>query len=124
VTVLIADDDVLFLSALDAILDVEERIRVVGKAQDGQEAVRLAGELEPRVVVMDLSMPLLDGFAATQQIRAALPATSVLVLTGSADPADMERAAAMGAVGYVTKDRIGSDLVPAILAAGASGELS
>ena len=124
ITVLIADDDELFVSALEAILAGDERIRIVGRAADGEVAVRLAGELEPQVVIMDLSMPVLDGFDATRQIRAALPETSVLILTGSADPADMKRAEEMGAAGYVTKDRIASDLVPAILAARENGKLS
>jgi two-component system response regulator DesR len=124
ITVLIADDDELFVSALEAILAGDERIRIVGRAADGEVAVRLAGELEPQVVIMDLSMPVLDGFDATRQIRAALPETSVLILTGSADPADMKRAEEMGAAGYVTKDRIASDLVPAILAASENGKLS
>jgi DNA-binding NarL/FixJ family response regulator len=124
VTVLIADDDELFVSALEAILASDERIHVVGKAADGAVAVRLAGELEPRVVIMDLSMPVLDGFDATRQIRVALPETSVLILTGSADPADIARAKEIGASGYVTKDRIASELVPAILAAAESGRLS
>jgi DNA-binding NarL/FixJ family response regulator len=115
VEVLIADDDELFRSAVDAILGAEPGLRVVGRATDGEEAVRLVAELEPDVVLMDLSMPVVDGFLATQQINERSPKTRVLVLTGSPEPTDIERAEAAGAAGYVTKDRIASELVEAIL---------
>jgi DNA-binding NarL/FixJ family response regulator len=115
VEVLIADDNGLFRSALDAILAAEPEVRVVGRATDGEEAVRMAAELEPDVVLMDLSMPVLDGFLATEQIQEESPDTRVLVLTGSPERTDVERAEAAGAAGYVTKDRIASELVAAIL---------
>jgi DNA-binding NarL/FixJ family response regulator len=125
VRVLIADDNGLFRTALEAILDSEDGIEVVGRAKDGEEAAALAAERDPDVVLMDLSMPVLDGFEATRRIRAETPGTAVVVLTGSADEADVQRAAEAGAVGYVTKDRILSDLVEAIAAAaGAEGSLS
>ena len=116
VRVLIADDNDLFRSALDAILEGEREISVVGRATDGEEAVRLVDELEPDVVLMDLSMPVLDGFLATEEIQQKSPGTQVLVLTGSPERADMARAEAVGAAGYVTKDMIASDLVAAIRA--------
>ena len=114
-TVLIADDNGLFRSALEAILDAEPDVSVVGRATDGREAVQMVAELRPDVVLMDLSMPVLDGFHATQQIQAESPFTRVLVLTGSPERTDVERAEAAGAAGYVTKDRIASELVAAIL---------
>jgi two-component system, NarL family, nitrate/nitrite response regulator NarL len=116
VRVLIADDNELFLSALDALLGGEPEISVVGRAADGEEAVRLVDELDPDVVLMDLSMPVLDGFVATQEIQQKSPETRVLVLTGSPERADIARAEAVGAAGYVTKDMIASDLVAAIRA--------
>lgn len=116
VRVLIADDNGLFRSALDAILAGEPEISVVGRATDGEEAVRLVAELEPDVVLMDLSMPVLDGFLATEEIQEKSPGTKVLVLTGSPERADIARAEAVGAAGYVTKDMIASDLVAAIRA--------
>jgi DNA-binding NarL/FixJ family response regulator len=119
-TVLIADDNGLFARALEALLGVEDSIRIVGRATDGEEAARLAAELVPDVVLMDLSMPRVDGFAATRRIRSEAPETAVVVLTGSGDKADVERAAAAGAVGYVTKDRILGELVDAIRAAAAA----
>jgi DNA-binding NarL/FixJ family response regulator len=98
-------------------LGKEETIRVVGRAADGEEAARLASELAPEVVLMDLSMPRLDGFEATRRIRGANPDIAVVVLTGSLDSGDFERAMEAGAAGYVTKDRILAELVPAIHAA-------
>jgi DNA-binding NarL/FixJ family response regulator len=116
VSVLIADDSGLFRSALDAILAAEPRVEVVGRAANGDEAVRMVAELEPDVVLMDLSMPVLDGFLATQRILEESPGTQVLILTGSPERTDVARAEAVGAAGYVTKDRIASELVAAILA--------
>lgn len=114
VTVLIADDSGLFAAALEAVLTGEAGIEVVGSAGDGEEALRLAGELRPQVALMDISMPVLDGFEATERIRAELPEVSVLMVTGSAADADVHRAREAGASGYVTKDRIAEELVHAI----------
>ena len=116
-TVLIADDNGLFATALQGILEEEESIEVVGHAADGEEAARLAAELGPDVVLMDLSMPRLDGFEATRRIRANTPDTAVVVLTGSLDSEDAERATEAGAKGFVTKDRILVELVTAIRSA-------
>jgi DNA-binding NarL/FixJ family response regulator len=114
VTVLIADDSGLFAAALEAVLSGEAGIEVVGSAADGEEALRMAGELRPQVVLMDISMPVLDGFEATERIRAELPEISVLMVTGSAADADMRRAREAGASGYVTKDKIAEELVRSI----------
>jgi len=115
VRVLIADDDPLFIEALEAILGIESEIEVAGRANDGEEATRLAGELEPDVVLMDLSMPVLDGFEASRRIRAEAPTTTVVVLTGSSYAEDVKKAYDAGASGYVTKDRIAQDLVRTVL---------
>jgi DNA-binding NarL/FixJ family response regulator len=113
--VLIADDHRLFAEALQAILASDERIEVVGQASDGSEAVALAQTLGPDVVLMDVSMPVLDGFEATRKIRAGSEDTRVLMLTGSNARADVDRSREAGASGYVTKDRIASELVAAIV---------
>ena len=113
--VLIADDHRLFAEALEAILATDDRIEVVGQAGDGSEAVELARRLGPDVVLMDVSMPVLDGFEATREIRAASDDTHVLMLTGSNSRADVDRSREAGASGYVTKDRIASELVAAIV---------
>jgi DNA-binding NarL/FixJ family response regulator len=116
VRVLLADDDPLFLDALEAILGIESRIEIAGRAYDGEEATRLTQELEPDVVLMDLSMPVVDGFEASRRIRADAPGAAVIVLTGSSYADDVEKAYDAGARGYVTKDRIAQDLVRTVLA--------
>ncbi len=115
IRVLIADDHRLFAEALEAILAAESSIEVVGRARNGSEALELALELEPDVVLMDISMPVMDGVEATRRIRQARPAACVLMLTGSNATADVDRSRGAGAAGYVTKDRIASELVDAIL---------
>jgi two-component system nitrate/nitrite response regulator NarL len=118
--VLIADDHTLFAEALEAILDTDERIAVVGRARNGVEAVELTSSLRPDVVLMDISMPVLDGIQATAQITEADATACVLVLTGSDSPSDIDAARRAGATGYVTKDRIAAELVQAIIDAGRS----
>jgi DNA-binding NarL/FixJ family response regulator len=119
IRVLIADDHVLFAEALEAILGADDRIALVGRAVNGEEAVRLATELDPDVVLMDISMPVLDGIEATQEIRAQSPDVCVLMLTGSSSNRDVDLARRAGASGYITKDRIAADLIEAIVAVAA-----
>ena len=113
--VLIADDHRLFAEALEAILATDDRVEVVGQASDGEQAVELARTLGPDVVLMDVSMPVLAGVEATREIRAAGGGVRVLMLTGSNSRADVDRSREAGASGYVTKDRIASELVAAIV---------
>jgi DNA-binding NarL/FixJ family response regulator len=115
VRVLIADDQRLFAEALEAILTTDGRIAVVGRAVNGAEAVALARDDRPDVVLMDIAMPVLDGISATEAIGVEAPDARVVVLTGSDAPEDISRARAAGATGYVTKDQIAGDLVRAIL---------
>ena len=115
INVLIADDHRLFAQALEAILDTDERIKVAGHARDGREAVELAKKLQPDVVLMDIAMPVMDGFQATRQILKEKPHSCVLMLTGSNSRSDVDRARKAGAAGYVTKDRIAAELIDAIL---------
>jgi DNA-binding NarL/FixJ family response regulator len=115
VKVLIADDHRLFAEALEAILAGDDRIELVGLAADGEEAVRLAGERRPDVILMDISMPLMDGIEAAKTIKATDDDVSILMLTGSNARTDVDRARKAGAAGYVTKDRIAAELVEAIL---------
>jgi DNA-binding NarL/FixJ family response regulator len=116
VRVLIADDHRLFGQALEAVLAGDERIKVVGYAHDGDEAVALAEELRPDVTLMDISMPVMDGVEATRQIRRSIPDACVVILTGSDSQADIVRAREAGAAGYVTKDRIASELIETVVA--------
>jgi len=120
VRVLIADDHRLFAEALEAILSGEERLDVVGRAADGREAVELAGALEPDVVLLDISMPVLDGFAAAAELARLPRSPAVVMLTGSNAPQDVDRARRVGARGYVTKDAIAARLVDAIFEAAES----
>jgi len=115
IRVLIADDHLLFTEALEAILSGDARIEVVGRARDGGEAVELTRTLQPDLVLMDVSMPVLDGIEATREIRAAGSDAAILMLTGSNSRTDVDGAREAGASGYVTKDRIASELVEAIV---------
>jgi two-component system, NarL family, nitrate/nitrite response regulator NarL len=115
VRVLIVDDEPPFVEMVVALLADERRIAVVGKARNGKEAVDLAGRLTPDVILMDISMPILDGIEATRRIRAGNPKACVLMLTGSNNPAEIDRSRQAGTAGYVTKDRVGSKLVETIL---------
>ena len=115
IRVLIADDHRLFGEALEAILATDDRLEVVGHAGDGAEAVQLALLLDPDVILMDISMPVMDGFQATQRIRGQRRHACILMLTGSDSRTDLERAREAGAAGYVTKNRIAAELIDAIL---------
>ena len=115
VRVLIADDQPLFTHALEAILADDEQIEVVGSAGNGRAAVELAAELRPDVVVMDISMPLVDGLEATRRLRQGGSPARVIVLTESDLPSDAARARRAGADEYLPKCRAVSDLRAALL---------
>ena len=114
VRILIADDHPLFAEALRVTLATDRRLQVVGIARDGHEAVELGQTLKPDLTLMDIAMPVMDGFEATKQLRDLDPDACVLMLTGSNSRLDIDRARQAGAAGYVTKDRIALDLVAAI----------
>lgn len=99
------------------ILDAERDFDVVGEARDGRQAVDLARELKPDVVVMDISMPLMNGIEATKQIRQSCPETRVLVLTMHEDESYVFQLLQLGASGYVLKRAAATDLVDAVRAA-------
>jgi len=115
IRVVIADDHRLFAQALEAILATDERIEVAGHANDGAEAVRLGLSVDPDVILMDIAMPVMDGFQATKQLRKQRPNARVLMPTASNSRTDVDRARESGAAGYVTKDRIAAELIDAIL---------
>jgi two-component system, NarL family, response regulator LiaR len=117
IRVLIADDHSLFAQALEAILGTDERFEIVALARNGEQAIELAASLHPDVVLMDIAMPVLDGFSATKQLRKAHPELPVLMLTGSNSRGDVDKARTSGAAGYVTKDRIAGELIDAIVEA-------
>ena len=111
---LIADDHAVVRQGLRTFLQLQEDIEVVGEASDGAEAVRLAGELVPDVVLMDLVMPSKDGIEATRAIKALSPTTQVLVLTSFTDDDKVFAAVRAGAAGYLLKDVQPADLGGAI----------
>ncbi len=113
------DDQRLFAEALQVILGADQRLDVVGLAPSGEKAVQMAAELEPDVVLMDISMPGMGGFEATKRIVEERPDVRVLMVTGSDSQDDLEAARRAGAAGYLTKDRIAGELVGAILASAA-----
>ena len=103
VRVLIADDHRLFAESLMTVLSEDERVDVVGIADNGEEAVDLAAELQPDVILMDLQMPVMDGLEATRRIRATGLPTQILLLTGAEVPRGADDAAAAGATAYLRK---------------------
>lgn len=121
IKVLIVDDHQVVREGLRAVLTSgRTNVHVVGDAPDGAEGVRLASELRPDVVLMDLQMPRMDGVEATRKIRALKPAPPVLVLTTFADEPRIRDAIQAGAIGYLLKDVRKDELVRAVISA-ASG---
>jgi DNA-binding NarL/FixJ family response regulator len=121
VRVLVADDQRVVREGLVTILGLLPEIEVVGAAADGEEAVALAVELAPEVVLMDLRMPVCDGVEATRRLRAEVPDVDVLVLTTYADDRSLLAALRAGARGYLTKDA-GAEQVQDAIRAVARGE--
>jgi two-component system nitrate/nitrite response regulator NarL len=115
VRVLIADDEPLFVDSVAALLSNDARVKVIGTASNGQDAVDLAVALAPDVILLDISMPVLDGIEAARRIRLQVPEACILILTGSSTAADVDRARQAGVAGFLTKDRIGTQLVSSIL---------
>jgi DNA-binding NarL/FixJ family response regulator len=116
ITVLLADDHALVRRGFRKILEDDDFIKVVGEASNGVEAIQLAKDLKPKVVVMDLAMPELDGVQATKEIVKHVVGTSVLVLSMHADDNYVRNALDAGARGYLLKNAIDVDLVGAIRA--------
>ncbi len=114
ITVLIADDHDVVRAGIRMLLEREQDIEVVGTAATGREAVRLSHELRPNIVLMDISMPDLNGFDATRQIIDELPGVRILVLTMHVNPSMANKMLKAGASGYMTKSSAADQLVPAI----------
>lgn len=114
VKLLIADDHDVVRHGLRFYLRSDPEIEVVGQAADGEEAVRMARELHPDVVLMDLLMPRMDGIAATEAIRAELPDVEVLALTSVLEDAAVTGAIRAGAIGYLLKTTKAEELSTAI----------
>lgn len=121
VSIVLADDHPVVREGLAGMLGAEPGLEVVGAAADGREAVRLAAELRPDLVLTDLRMPELDGVGAIEEIARVAPGTHVLVLTTYDTDRDLLRAVEAGAAGYLLKDTPRAQLVDAVRAA-ARGE--
>ena len=116
IKVLLADDHGIVRAGLRLLLESDRELTVVGEATNGREAVREVTRLRPDVVVLDISMPELNGIEATQQIRTEYPGTQIVILSMYASREHIYRALQAGARGYVLKDSVGSELIEAIRA--------
>jgi DNA-binding NarL/FixJ family response regulator len=114
VRVAVVDDQRLFTKGLSGLVDMLNGIEVVGLAFDGEEAVALCRKEEPDVVLMDISMPKMDGISATRQIRDLLPQTAIIILTGHEEDEHVFEGIKAGAQGYLLKDSEPEDLSRAI----------
>ena len=121
IRVLITDDHAVVRSGLERLLSTADDITVVGSANNGREAISAVEELTPDVVMMDLSMPEMDGVAATREITTHHPDIAVVVLTSFSDTARITAALQAGAIGYQLKDADPDDLIAAVRAAAAGG---
>lgn len=114
IRILIADDHGVLRAGLRTLLNAEPDMTVVGEAADGYDAVRLAEELCPDVVLLDISMPGPGGIEVTRRLRQRLPQTRVLILTVHEDESMLREALRVGAAGYITKRAVESELINAI----------
>jgi DNA-binding NarL/FixJ family response regulator len=114
VSVLLVDDHALVRRGFRLMLEDDPEISIVGEAGDGNDAVKLAGELRPRVVVMDCALPGMSGMDATRQIRKQWPEISVLMLTMHSEDTWVRLALEAGANGYILKSAVDLDLIQAV----------
>ncbi len=119
IRILIADDHSVVRQGLCMFLGLDRELEVIGEARNGAEALRLAHELKPDVVLMDLLMPVMDGISAIDAIRRELPDTEVIALTSVLEDASVIGAVRAGAIGYLLKDTQAEELCRAIKAAAA-----
>lgn len=116
IRILIADDHTILRAGLRALLNAEPEFQVIGEAADGAQAVVMATELRPDVVVADLNMPKASGIDVAHELRTQLPQTRVLILTMYEDSSLVRRALEAGASGYITKRAADSELIHAVRA--------
>lgn len=114
ISVLLADDHAGVRDGLRGLLEAEADLSVVGQAANGDEAVRLARELRPDIVILDITMPGMNGIEAARHIRKSSPTTWLLILSAHAAPEYVRQAFDAGADGYVVKQAAGAELVAAL----------
>jgi len=114
ISIIVADDHPLFRQSIRNVLEKQSDFQVVAEAGDGKEAVKLAAELLPDVVLMDITMPKVDGMEATRQIKASHPRIAVLVLTIHSDDQHIIGILQAGAAGYLTKSVFGEEVVQSV----------
>ncbi len=114
ISVLLVDDHNIVRQGLKALLNAEADLTVLAEAQTGREAVQLSARLHPEVIIMDLAMPLLNGWEATRQILKAVPTAKVIILSSYDSDEHIQQAIAAGAAAYLTKQTASIDLVKAI----------
>jgi DNA-binding NarL/FixJ family response regulator len=114
--VLLADDHAVIRQGIRRLLEERPDWKVVAEAGNGQEAVRLAEEHKPDLAIIDVAMPLLNGIEATRQIVLRVPGTRVLALSMHSDEAYVTQILEAGAIGYLLKDTVDVDLLPAVTA--------
>jgi len=121
ITLILADDHPVVRQGLSLLLRASGRFQIVGEAKNGQEAVKLAAALRPDVILMDITMPVLNGLEATAQIIAANPAAKIMILSALTDDEYFERARTSGAVGFLAK-QTSTEVLTATICAIAKGQ--
>jgi two-component system response regulator NreC len=114
ITVLLVDDHDVVRTGLRSYLETQPGVQVIGEARDGEEAIRYAMELRPQIILMDISMPRVDGLEATRKIKSSSPEALILALTVHEDKQYFIEMLAAGAAGYMTKQAAADELVAAI----------
>lgn len=114
IQILIADDHGVLRAGLRALLSAESNLKVVGEAGDGDEALRLANQLRPDIVLLDVTMPGPGGIEVTRRLKESLPETRVLILTLHEDTSLLREALRVGAAGYIIKRAVDVELITAI----------
>jgi DNA-binding NarL/FixJ family response regulator len=114
VRVLVVEDFLAFRQVISSILGKRPDLRIIGEVSDGIEAVRKAEELQPDLILLDVGLPMLNGIEAARQIRKRAPESKILFLSQESSADVVEEALSLGALGYVVKAHVGSDLLAAV----------